>query len=381
MATTLQMKPKALNSTNNNWKLEPTAFELVLLVIVIGSTFVFSVLMFRPFLTVVTNSGDNGAFIADAAAIHHWDFHGVAIKAFWGLPYVMALVSVLTRISELASLLVVSWTSGLVVAFFAQRLWGGFVAGFFLILNFAWMQRMYLGGTESLFMALICVAFYAARRDRVYLATILASLATTVRPVGIFVLLGIGAALVLQRRFKECVFATLIGLAIGILYIVPIGIIYGNPFANVNSYQTYDWAGGRLLSWPFAALGQSILHSDVPWTNSVLIIVWVLFIALGFVAILMAEPAKFIWRKYPWEMIFAVIYISFLFTYNSPVWARAEFPRFSIPAVPLVLVALHNWLPKDRRILWGIGIVCAFLAACSAVGIRTAFPHLPLGHQ
>ena len=41
-----------------------------------------------------------------AWAIRHWDFRGLAVKQFWGLPYTMAMVSSITGISDRASLLV-----------------------------------------------------------------------------------------------------------------------------------------------------------------------------------------------------------------------------------------------------------------------------------
>ena len=63
------------------------------------------------------------------------------------------------------------------------RLWGGWVAGFFAILNFDWMQRSYLGGSEPLFVALLFASFLAIRKERWWLACVLASLSTVVRPL------------------------------------------------------------------------------------------------------------------------------------------------------------------------------------------------------
>jgi hypothetical protein len=75
------------------------------------------------------------------------------------------------------------------------------------------------------------------------------------------------------------------------------------------------------------------------------------------------------WRGRPTEMLFAAGYLLFIYCYNSE-WARGSFPRFAIPALPFVLLALNAWLPKDRRVVWGIAVVSSALAACSAVGIR-----------
>jgi hypothetical protein len=69
------------------------------------------------------------------------------------------------------------------------------------------------------------------------------------------------------------------------------------------------------------------------------------------------------------EAIFLAPYLWCLFTYNYPYWARGSFARFAIPILPFVLLALYRWLPKDRRILWGLGVAAPALAASSALGV------------
>ena len=58
------------------------------------------------------------------------------------------------------------------------------------------------------------------------------------------------------------------------------------------------------------------------------------------------------------------------YTSNYPHWARGSFPRFAIPILPFIYLALERWLPKDKRFLWALGIVTSFLAPASALGIR-----------
>jgi hypothetical protein len=86
-----------------------------------------------------------------ASAIRHWNFQGLVVKQFWGLPYFMAAISTLTRVSDRTALLLVSFISYFVSVALAYRLWGGWVAGFFSLLNFDWLQRSFLGGSEPLF--------------------------------------------------------------------------------------------------------------------------------------------------------------------------------------------------------------------------------------
>jgi hypothetical protein len=78
-------------------------------------------------------------------------------------------------------------------------------------------------------------------------------------------------------------------------------------------------------------------------------------------------------RSHLVEMIFLIPYLWTLYTYNYPHWARSNFARFAIPIIPFVLLALDRWIPKDKRILWGLGLVSPILAACSALGIINVF--------
>ena len=180
---------------------------------------------------------------------------GVVIKQFWGLPYAMAAVSKLTGLSDRTALLLFSLGPSLLAGLLARRLWGGWIAGYFVILNFDWMQRSCLGGSEPLFVCLLLGTFVAVRRRRWLLASLLASFATVVRPLGLFVLLGIGLTLLWKRDFRRFTAATAIGLFVGVLYALPVAAYFRDPLANVNSYHSKQWAGG----W----LSVSYTHLDV----------------------------------------------------------------------------------------------------------------------
>jgi hypothetical protein len=163
--------------------------------VVTGVVFVAFVSLFRAYTAAVDDFGDSSAYMTLASAIRHWDFRNVVIKQFWGLPYAMAALSTITRISDRTSLLVISAIASFVSVMLAWRLWGGWIAGFFAILNFDWLQRSYLGGSGPLFVALLFGSFLAVRKERWLIAALLASFATVVRPLGLFALVGIGVAL------------------------------------------------------------------------------------------------------------------------------------------------------------------------------------------
>jgi hypothetical protein len=75
-------------------------------------------------------------------------------------------------------------------------------------------------------------------------------------------------------------------------------------------------------------------------------------------------------KEHPVEILFALPYTLLIFCYNYPVFARSNFPRFIIPVLPIVFVALATWLPRNRRVIWVLGAVMPTLAALSALGIR-----------
>ncbi len=80
--------------------------------------------------------------------------------------------------------------------------------------------------------------------------------------------------------------------------------------------------------------------------------------------------------SYPAEACFICFYWVALFTYSSPEWARAEFPRFALPLLPWILVFLYGYLPKQRWVVWSLAVVTPALAAASAIGIRNVVPAL-----
>jgi hypothetical protein len=347
----------------------PSEVELASLVLVSFVVFIAVVMLARSYSVAVDNFGDSSAYMRLASAIRHWDFSGIIIKQFWGLPYAMAGLSKLTGLSDRTALLVFSFLPSLAAALFARRLWDGWIAGFFAVLNFDWMQRSCLGGSEPLFVCLLFGAFWSVRRQRWLLASLLASLATVVRPLGLFALLGIGLTLLWKRQFRTFAMATAIGLFVGVLYAMPLARHFGDPLATVNSYHSPEWQGGWLFGFPFYAIVKGTLLYPAPWTNLVLSFGWIFLVLIAVVMMVKSNEFRAYCGDHTVEAAFLVPYLWCLFTYNYPYWARGNFARFAIPILPFVLLALHRWLPRDRRVLWTLGVVCSLLAASSALGV------------
>lgn len=347
----------------------PPRAELAGLVLSSFLLFISVVALARPYTAAVDSFGDSYAYMSVASAIHHWDFHGIIVKQFWGLPYFMAGLSKLTGLSDRVALLMFSLMPSLLAVLLARRLWDGWIAGYFAILNFDWLQRSCLGGSEPLFVCLLLAAFLSARRQRWLLASLLASLATIVRPLGLFALIGIGLVLLWQRKFRTFAAATAIGLFVGVLYAIPLATHFGDPFATVNSYHSKQWEGGWLFGFPFYAIIKGTLLYSAPWTSLVLSFGWIFLVLIAVVVMAKSNSFRTYCRAHLVEAVFLVPYLWCLFTYNAPYWAGGSFARFAIPILPFVLLALRRWIPKDRRVLWGLGMVSAALAASSVLGV------------
>jgi hypothetical protein len=359
-STDLALKP---------WEAEPTMREISLLWLMTCHIFVACIAPLRNYFALVDNSGDCSAYMAVASAIRHWNFHSLMVKQFWGLPYSMAALSLATGVGDRTALMLICFGSSLISVALAYRLWGGWVAGFFAILNFDWMQRSYLGGSEPLFVALLFASFLAVRKERWWLASLLASMATVVRPLGIFALVGIGLVLLWRRDYRRLIPAVITGLTVGILYSLPLAKQFNDPLATAHSYVNPEWQGGWLFGFPFYAIIKGTLTEPAPWTNLVLSFGWILIVLIAVIVMIRSSEFRKYARAHPVETLFLIPYILSLYTYNYPHWARGNFQRFSIPILPFVLVALYRWIPKDRRLLLVLGIVTSVLAAASGIGL------------
>jgi hypothetical protein len=347
----------------------PSRREIVALSLLGFVLFISVICAAGNYLEAVDRFGDSSAYMSLASAIQHWNFRGIVIKQFWGLPYAMAALSKLTGLSDRTCLLVSSFVPSLLAGLLAIRLWNGWIAGYFIVLNFDWIQRSCLGGSEPLFVCLLFASFYCVRRDRWLLASVLASLSTIVRPLGFFALLGIGLYLLWKQEYRKFAAATALSLLIGVLYVIPLAAHFGNPLATVDSYHNQAWAGGWLFGVPFYAIIKGTLLEPPPWTNLVLSFGWIILVTAGVIVMATSSSFRAYCHQHMVEALFLIPYLWCVYTYNYPHWARGNFARFAIPILPFVFLALDRWLPKDRRVLWTLGVVAPVLAACSAIGI------------
>ena len=335
--------------------------------------FVAVLVAFASYRPAVLELGDNAQYLGISNALLRWRLGAIGqVKLFWGFPYAVAAVSKLTHAPLTAALIGVSVVASLSAVTMAARLWGGTVAAYFAIINWDWIRRSLLGGSEPLFVALLFGSFLAARRERWLISALLASLACTVRPVGIFALAGIAVALVRKRHFVTLFGGCAIAAGVAAAYIVPMARSFGDPAANWSGYRTADWAGPSPVTFPIYAVIRAM-----DWQHparEVYKVAWIVFALTGmWLARLWLKQAV---AGLPVEGVFAVLYLLFLVSYNSPEWAVRGFPRFAIPIVPFILLGYRRWLPKRPWTIGCIGPAMAATAAIAAVygpsGLRAA---------
>jgi hypothetical protein len=357
---------------------EPSSAELLLLTLCACVALATAIQLFDPRLGFWDfGAGDTPTYVSIATAIRTGDLAGLrGVKHFWGVAYLAAGVALLTRLPDVAALLLVSLAGSLASVLLARRLWGGWIAAIFALVSWDWLAESVLGGSETAFMAFALSAFLAARRERWTLAALAASCSMTVRPVGCAVLLALLTTLLARVDFRRAAVVAVVGAVVAALYIAPLWVTRGDVLAHFRGYQP-DWAGGSPLGLPFAALTTGFLAAKTS-IEVVRPAIWVAFILLTFVLFLARKQARAYATLHPVEATFAAAYVVFLFSYNARRWAWLDFPRFAIPLIPFALVALDPWLPRSRWLLWPAAPASGILAAGWLIGFHRAW-HLVQG--
>ena len=343
---------------------QPTAMAVLRFAAAAYLCFVLVLGTFRSYPEMVRHSRDNESYIEIASGLRHWDRSQMNARHFWGLPYVIAGLELATGLPGAAALALICLVSSGVTLWLATKLWGGWIAAWLAVINWDWIMRSVVGGAEPLFMALLCASFLAERKQRSAVAVVAAALATTVRPVGILALAALALVWMGQRNYRKVIVAAAITICVAVAYLVPMAMVFGNAWANVASYQT-DWQGRSPVFVPFVQMVRSV---HPPATNILKIGAWVAFTLVAVVMMFCSRAYRKFAHEHYAEAAFATLYLLFLFSYNSP-WAWAEFPRLVIPALPMILLAVEQWIPRNWKMVWVLGTVSAVLAAVSAVGL------------
>lgn len=308
----------------------------------------------------IEHCGDNPSYAREVDRLTGRSKPGDTARHFLGYS-LSALPLALMGMDVYTALAVVSVLAGVVAIVIVARLWGWWVAAYFSLTNFDWVQRTLLGGAEPLFAALIFLAFLAARRERWMLAALLGSLSTVVRPLGIFFLLAMGIQLLRVRRLGTLALAIGISLTLGGCYFMVVKQRFGDPAANFEWYRSMG-LGKDPNFIPFVTVFASYARHLITAKNLVKTLVWTSCTFLALIAAVGRLEIRQSLRLRPVEWMFAMFYLaSFLFF--PAWWMEGEYPRYLVPVIPLIFVALRPWLTEKRQILWIGGLLSVTLAA------------------
>jgi hypothetical protein len=321
------------------------------------------VIAHKDFWDLVWNSGDNRGYIRIAQGIQEWSSQAIGkVKLFWGTGYGILAVHFLSRADYGTSLLLLSTVSGVLGVVFAYQLYGRAVAACFVFVSAALMQRTLVGGSESLFVALFLGSLLAIRKGSFGWGVLLATLATTVKPIGMFVVAAMLLTTLRRKNWESFVRYVSVAACVVALYAGPLVLLTGSPFGNFSGYSE-DWHQKLPISVPFYPLFKAALASQEPLSNRIKIAVWI--VAVVFVVVyygLMRGRLRSHFAKYPEETLASLLIILFQLSYNST-WAWAEFPRFIAPVVPFLLAQVgvqrlrQGWLLVAAPVFGLLGAV------------------------
>jgi hypothetical protein len=143
----------------------------------------------------------------------------------------------------------------------------------------------------------------------------------------------LGIRLLWMREYRKFAAATAIGLAVGVLYAIPLGVHFGDPLATVSSYQSKEWGGGWLFGFPFYAIIKETVSDQAPWTNLALSFCWIFLVSAGVIVMVRSAEFRAYGRDHAVEAMFLVPYLWRLYTYNYRIGREAilgasRFPFF-----------------------------------------------------
>jgi len=291
---------------------------------------------------------------------------------FWGYPAVIALAEAVFSTSGLASLVVVSFVSSALASILIFRLYGPIVTVMFLALSPEWVRLSIVGGSEPLFLLLLLGSWLEFRSDRFYIAVVLASLATTVRPVGAIAVCAFALTFLLRCDWRRFAVSITIPVGIGLAYLGWLRAVCGDAFINFRRYSASDWPSGNPFSIPFVAWVKGLIRMSQidPWTRLAQPMICIVILGFGVFALL--RHARDYAEEYPSELIFVAGYLCFFicYGYQDVAWFLT---RFMIPVYPFLLFAARDWLPKNRVVVWILVLGSSLIASADLVGFNAAF--------
>jgi hypothetical protein len=244
----------------------------------------------------------------------------------------------------------------------AYRLYGRAVAACFVFISAPLMERILVGGSEPLFVALFLGSLLAIRRGFFGWGMLLASLAATVRPIGASVIAAILLTTLHRKNWGSFVRYAFVAACVAALYAGPLIFLTGSPFSNFSGYSE-SWHQKLPITVPFLPLVNAALASKESLSNTIKIAAWIVGVVVVIVYYgLLRGRLRAYFARYPEETIANMLIILFQLSYNS-IWAWAEFPRYIPPVVPFLLALVgverlrQGWLLVAAPVFGLLGAV------------------------
>jgi hypothetical protein len=331
----------------------PSGWALATMVTITLGAYLFSKVHQQGSWLLAANWLDNGAYIAVSHAITtgQWISPTDSPTPFFGFPLAIAAVTRTGAFNEWAAVIAISLVSMLITCACLRRLYGPPAVLSLLILSWDWVGIGVLGGSEAPFCACLFVAFLCARSGRWRSAAVLAAVATTIRPIGVFALVALFLTRFRRHAWRSAAEMTLLGLMIAAVYFAFARALTGDAWINFRTYRV-DWNTG----WPVGPPIVALIHSAVPlvrasgWWSAMRVLVIVAVTAAAGIHVAY-RIVRGRWSLPEAESIFAVLVVTFLLCYPYRNMAY-EWPRFLIPALPVLTAAHASIVPQGRRFWW-----------------------------
>lgn len=289
---------------------------------------------------------------ADAAITFH------DTRVFPGFPAILAGISRATTDLEAAALLL-NWAAAAIAACLAARLFRDARVGWGMAL-FPPSHLMYTSMALSEPTLLLCTlgGLSAARRGLTLGGGSLLGLAGLIRPMACFAVFALVADEWRCGRRRRGAATGAVSLAVVGLGIASLELARGWGLRSVQAQATAY--GGAILAPPFWSLLATPWEGGVPaWK---VVYVWGHVLAVSGALILLARRFQRGARSAALPSFWLAGNTTFTLCVGS-VWGFHEFHRFLLPALPPLLLAYSDYLPR-RALTWGaLGAVSFAMAA------------------
>ncbi len=347
-------------------------FALLGFTIVLLLTSIAIVSASRSYADAIGNNGDNAVYATVASGIQRGNTATLGwVKQFWGFPYAVAALCRVLPINIVQAMAAISIASTLGAVWLAFEMWGLWVAAYFIAGSYMLIQFGSFAGADPLFAFLFLLTLYLARAEKWNWAMLAISLATVVRPLGMFGLLAIFVQLLRLRKPRRLVASAIIcAVTLGI-YFASLAHYTGRPFTSFSTYRVTDWSDGLPITAPLLGIVANAINRMHVGSNGFMEIK-VCYVLLHLAALIFLFSSRKRWAALaaaaPVEFFALALYSVFILCYSAPEWALSIYPRLLIPISPILLSIFGSALPRRWAAVAALGVCSAVLGALSNLG-------------